>query len=63
MPYFFNILENPKSFEKLVISIAAILPNIVFFSFKQLANQTIIQPQAQAGTTKTTIINIRKIGK
>ncbi len=34
------------------MSMAAILPNVVYVSRNRPANQTMIQPRAQAGTNK-----------
>lgn len=61
MQYFQNIIRNSSSHKKSVISIIAIIPNTAFVSLNQLFNQTMVQPEAQAGTSKSWVIILQKI--
>lgn len=42
---------------------ATIMPNTAFFSLNQRANQTIVQPRAQAETSKAWVITLQKTVK
>ena len=63
MQHFQNTIRNPSSHEKSVISMAAIMPNAAFVSPNQPANQTMVQPGAQAGTSKARVITLQKTVK
>ena len=63
MQHFQNTIRNPSSHEKSVISMAAIMPNAAFVSPNQPANQTMVQPGAQAGTSKARVITLQEIVK
>ena len=60
---FQNTICNPSSHEKSVIFMAAIISNAAFVSPGQPANQTMVQPGGQAGTSKSRVITLQKTVK
>ncbi len=58
--HFENEVRNPISLEKSVISIVGILPDASFISLNQPASQTLVQLEAQAGTSKARVITVKK---
>lgn len=60
MQHFWNTLRNRNSLEKLINSMAAVMPNTAFIGPNQPKNQTKIQLGAQPGTSRAWVITLQK---
>lgn len=60
MQYFQNTIYNSSNYIKSVISIVAIMSNIIFINFNQLANQIMVYLKAQVETSKSQVIISQK---